>query len=436
VSDRRYRRKGASPFGYVDRLAAGRPISAMLELADRCNEVCVHCYQVQGQKGELATDDWRKILDELADLGVLFLVLSGGEVTLRKDFLDLVAYARSKRFATKIYTNGLTMTPALARRLAELGVFEVQISLYSTKAEVHDWVTRVPGSFDKSVAGIRALREVGIAVVMKSPMTQFNLAERAAYQALAAELDVDFTLDPQVDAREDGTLDPQAFRLSMEQYREVLEDLATPDPEVGDAPILERQQGAPCGACAGNIHVEANGELRPCTLLDVPVGNAVTDGIARAYETHPDALAIRALTWADLHGCRDCDLQPYCGRCYANAKREGGDALGPYAGACQKAKVHYELLHGVRLDDLADEDVGPYRRLEGHRFEAFEDRLTEEDRARREAMPWALQRPDDSPPLASAGQLVQLRRPGARRAAERVPAGDAFGGAPAGDDFT
>jgi len=57
------------------------PLSAMIEIADRCNEACVHCYQVQGQKGELSTDEWRSILDELAEMGVLFLTISGGEAT-------------------------------------------------------------------------------------------------------------------------------------------------------------------------------------------------------------------------------------------------------------------------------------------------------------------------------------------------------------------
>ena len=80
------------------------PLSAMIEIADRCNEKCVHCYQVQGQKGEMTTEEIFGVLDELAEMGVLFLTISGGEATLRKDFLDIVAYARKKKFAVKLFT--------------------------------------------------------------------------------------------------------------------------------------------------------------------------------------------------------------------------------------------------------------------------------------------------------------------------------------------
>jgi sulfatase maturation enzyme AslB (radical SAM superfamily) len=94
--------------------AVGAPFSAMVEIADRCNEACVHCYQVQGEKGEIDTEQWERIFRELAELGVLFLTISGGEATLRKDFLHLVAYARRLRFAVKIFSNALKITPELA----------------------------------------------------------------------------------------------------------------------------------------------------------------------------------------------------------------------------------------------------------------------------------------------------------------------------------
>src|ERR1700742_4611140 len=129
----------------------GRPLAAMLELSDRCNEVCVHSYQVQGQKGELSTGEWRRVLDDLAEAGVLMLTLSGGEVTLRKDFLEILAYARARAFAVRLFTNGMTMTRELAAKIAAQHVVDVEISLYSPRAEGHDFVTGVPGSFDKTV---------------------------------------------------------------------------------------------------------------------------------------------------------------------------------------------------------------------------------------------------------------------------------------------
>ena len=81
---------------------SGKPLRAMLEISDRCNEVCVHCYQVQGQKGEMSTEQLKALIDELAAMGVLMLTISGGEATLRSDFIELLEHARAKAFAVRL----------------------------------------------------------------------------------------------------------------------------------------------------------------------------------------------------------------------------------------------------------------------------------------------------------------------------------------------
>ncbi|MEQ9072424.1 MAG: radical SAM protein [Sandaracinaceae bacterium] len=425
-------RSKQSAIGILRKLlpAAGdrAPLSAMLEIADRCNEVCVHCYQVQGQKGELPTEDWRRILDELADMGVLFLTLSGGEATLRKDFIELVAHARRRGFAVKIFTNGLSMTDELAQALADLAVQEVQITLYSPRAEVHDWVTRVPGSFEKVLAGARALRTRDVAVVLKTPLMSFNVEDRHAYVALARELDTDFMLDPGLDAREDGDRNPQQFSISHDQWKAVQVDEKLGRKSQRGGPLEPALDSAPCGACTAGVHIEPNGEMRPCGQLDTSVGHAVKDGVEASWYRNPQAREIRALKWRDLHGCRDCDLQPYCHRCYASARREAGDALGPYRSACDHARLRYELRHGVAPTARAGEgverdlSVGPYSLGEDHQIVTRPDTLTSADLERRERLAWAKGEPSAAPASASPGQLVQIRRPGLKKSEwEAVP---------------
>ena len=366
------------------------PMSAMVEIADRCNEACVHCYQVQGQKGELSTEEWKKIFDELAEMGVLFLTISGGEATLRKDFLELVEHARARRFAVKVFTNGLTMTRELAARLGELAVQEVQISLYSHRAEVHDAITRVPGSWERTVNGARALMEAGCKVVLKSPLMSVNADEIDAYIDFVSGLGADYMLDPHVDPREDGDRSTEQLRIDDETYlRARQHPRLSPGPAKKGGGALDRSV---CGACSGNVHVEANGELRPCTQLTVPVGNAL-EGVRDAWSQNEEGRAIRKLTWADLHGCRECDLRPYCSRCFANAQVEAGDALGPYETACHKAKLQYRLVHGAPpriapAPELGrDGSIGPYREEAGG-FRCIEDVVTDADRALAQAHGW------------------------------------------------
>lgn len=409
-----------------------RPLSAMIEVADRCNHTCVHCYQVQGQKGEMSTDELRRVLDELAELGVLFLTLSGGEATLRSDLLEIIAHARRRRFAVKLFTNGYTMTAELAGELRRLAVQEVQISLYSHRAEVHDWVTGVPGSWARTVAGARHLLAAGMRVVLKTPLMRTNASERDAYVAFVTGLGADFAFDAGgLNPREDGERSHEVLDLDAGDLLEVLRN-----PSLGagggsaEPPPLD---ASVCGACSGNVHVEANGELRPCTLLQVDCGN-VRDGGVKAAWHGERAEAVRALTWADLHGCRSCDLRSDCHRCYADAAMRGGDAFGPYASACARAKLAHEartgqafVLHGVRAGTgLRDGSLGPFRRSEPDGVWVLApDEETERDRLLAAQHGWA--RPAADPcgpdrPTRPGGDLVQIRRPGARRAVtERLP---------------
>ncbi|MBP6835429.1 MAG: radical SAM protein, partial [Deltaproteobacteria bacterium] len=169
-------------------LAHGRPMGVHLQVADRCNHACHHCYQVQGEKGELTLEQLRSVIDGIADAGVFTLNVSGGEATLRPDLFDILRYARGKGFALRLYTNGFLIDEAYADELARIGLLEVHVSLYSSVAEEHDAVTRVPRSFERTVAAVTALRERGVRVVLKTPATTLSVEGARSVEAIALRL--------------------------------------------------------------------------------------------------------------------------------------------------------------------------------------------------------------------------------------------------------
>ena len=412
-------RDEVNAYELVGRVAGpGTPIAAMLEVADRCNERCLHCYQVQGQKGEMSTAELKRVIDELAELGVLFLTISGGEPTLRRDFLELVAYARELRFAVKVYTNGLRMTAALAQDLAALAVQSVEISVYSHRPEVHDEVTGVRGSFERTMEGIGYLVAAAVHTEIKAPLMKVNEAEYGELIALARRLGTSYRFDSAgMLPRENGDRAPEALSISREtQVR------TSRDPDMGDLgpgralpptkPLTQRV----CGACSG-VHVEANGEVRPCTQLPVAVGDLRRQTVKEAF-TSSTSDGVRDLTWGDVHGCRDCDLRSVCGRCHAKALAETGDALGPYEAACRYATAIYEAQSGRPVVLLPPVDAprgterGPYREVEPGIFRVIEDVITAADAALRSERPWVHR--SGAPagvPAAGQGGLVQIRRP-------------------------
>lgn len=423
-----------SALDVIARLEAesGKPLAAMLELSDRCNEVCVHCYQVQGQKGELNTGEWRAILDQLAEAGVLMLTLSGGEVTLRKDFLELLAYARRRGFAVRLFTNGLTMTRELAAKIAAQHVVDVEISLYATRADIHDFVTGVPGSFAKTVQGIRYLREHGVAVTIKAVMMNVNEADLPQYPAFAAALGVHFRIDttglvPREGCdREPQALNPDRARVDALERQLRAQKKREPEPPAQPGAGLRPASRKVCGA-ARTLHVEPNGEMRPCTLLEVDLGDVRSASPAEIFESER-ARAVRGLRWGDLHGCRVCELARRCSRCHAVALAETGDALGPHPSACAKSRAAAQAASARALRFVADgtrpTTLGPYRLIAEGVYEAFDEPKTAEDEALAQRLGWA-RHPEGgkrAPDLAlRPGELVQIRRPGKSSKLERVP---------------
>src|SRR5215471_6588531 len=127
------------------------PLSALIELTHACNLDCEQCYLEllpDRQIGALTTDEWKRILRQLADEGCLYLTISGGEPLARRDFFELAEFARRLGFALRIFTNGTLCDDAAADRIAALAPLAVEISLHAACAKIHDAITRRAGSFD------------------------------------------------------------------------------------------------------------------------------------------------------------------------------------------------------------------------------------------------------------------------------------------------
>src|SRR3990172_9507986 len=131
-----------SPYERLIRAAsrAHVPLSVLFEVPPRCTLGCEHCSLTEGPVGrprpsreELGLDEVRRVLDELAEAGTLFLTLTGGEVFLRRDFLDIVAHARARDFSVTVFTTGTLLTPETASALADLHPLSVEISVYSAR---------------------------------------------------------------------------------------------------------------------------------------------------------------------------------------------------------------------------------------------------------------------------------------------------------------
>ena len=134
----------------------GIPYSAHFDLTYRCPLGCRHCYLSGVERPDMPTGQVFRILEELAQCGTLSLTLSGGEVFSRKDFPEILEKARELRFQIAVKTSGALATPRQLDALVRANPLRVDLSFYSHDPEIHDAVTRRPGSFEKSLEAFRA----------------------------------------------------------------------------------------------------------------------------------------------------------------------------------------------------------------------------------------------------------------------------------------
>ena len=322
-------------------LKLGTPLTVQLDLTYRCNERCIHCYLDHDDHGEMTTIEIKRLLDELAAAGVFILTLSGGEIMLRKDLFELLEYARELTFCVKLKTNAILIRQPEAERIRALGVDSIQVSIYSHLAEVHDAITKIPGSLKRSLDAIRFLKAHGLKVIVASVLMAQNSGDYHGVRALAIELGVDFTLDPTVTPKMDG----DRSILSLNAGHAVLKDLFRDPALVGDAEqfcalpanadadILE---DVPCSAGHTACYVSPYGDVYPCVQFPLPSGNVRRSRFLNIWK-HSEALnEVRSIRLRDLSSCSHCGHVSACSRCPGLAYMEG-NMRGPSTQDCEKS---------------------------------------------------------------------------------------------------
>jgi radical SAM protein with 4Fe4S-binding SPASM domain len=271
-----------------------------------------------------------RVLDDLADLGCFYLTLSGGEVLVRPDFFDIAAHARRRGFAYRVFTNGIGLTEAKAKRLAALDPLTVEVSLFSADASVHDAITRVPGSFRRLMRGIELLKAEGLRVYLKSVIMKPNLAGLTELQSFGRKLGVaSHTFTAEVSPRIDGDLlAPRKQQLDADElFRYVSHPMFTESgPLFEGRPEDVAKERLTCGPAVNGCAIDPYGTVYPCVAFRVPIGNVRERAFKELWSAPPPAIQelIDVKHYADLSECGSCDLVGFCRRCHGDNLMERG----------------------------------------------------------------------------------------------------------------
>jgi len=336
------------------RLIARVPFRGTLEITPRCNNRCVHCYvthcPVEPDKKELSYQEWCHLLDQMAEAGCIWLLVTGGEPMVRRDWLDIYAYAKKKGSIITLFTNGTLVTPEIADYLHHYRPQGVEITLYGATRETYERVTGVPGSFERCTRGIELLVERRITLYLKSVVLAINQHEIGEMKAYARRLGVPFRYDSVIWPRLDGGKEPYETRLEPEEV--VRLELQDEDRRAGwrqQAERLLRPVNSPflytCGAGVSSFFVNPYGHLSLCVSARQPSYDLRQGTFAEAWEEFLPEIKSRRCT-KDFP-CRHCNLLSICGSCPAVAEMDSGDPEAPVPYLCRLAHLRVEAF-GVR----------------------------------------------------------------------------------------
>lgn len=259
-----------------------------------CNQKCVNCYaagQHNAEATELATADWKSIIDKCRAAGIPQLTFTGGEPTLRNDLVELIDYSRW--FVTRLNTNGLLLSKKLCQKLYEASLDSIQVTLYSYDKSRHEFLTGNINGFEKTVEGIKNALEAGLNVSVNTPLCRTNMDYERTLKFLH-ELGVEYVSCSGIiytgNAR--GKLATVNQLKELELYsvlKKAVEycgyahmEIAFTSPGLVSEDKLKNLglEVPTCGACMSNMAIAPNGDVVPCqSWLDTnsSLGNMLKD---------------------------------------------------------------------------------------------------------------------------------------------------------------
>ncbi len=336
--------------------AIRQPVNGAFELTERCNLSCRMCYVRHPARDramrakELTASDWLALAHDAVDSGMVFLLLTGGEVFLRRDFFEIYTPLTRMGLVITLFTNGTLVSERIAQRLAEAPPSLTQITLYGATAATYEAVTGAAGGYARCCAGIEALLKHRVPLELKATITRHNFGELDAMRAMSRNWGLAFAPAWLLMRRRDGKpSDVEDCRLSARDCVRLEATERMPAKDLNES-ANRRASGDidsvfRCQAGKSAFAINSSGEMNPCLNLSEPALRPLDIGFRAA--------------WQGLQGfvdeapplvstCSECDMRIFCPRCPAWSAMETNTLTEPARYLCEIAHARRERFEAMR----------------------------------------------------------------------------------------
>lgn len=279
-----------------------------LEVISRCNLHCLHCYAdaKQNNVDDPSTEDLRKWLNEASDLGCKKVQFTGGECTIRNDLRDLIDHAKKRGFEfIEVFTNGTLLTKSLVQYFSQNGI-NVAFSLYSYKPETHEAITGIPGSFGKTLNGLKLLLayEVPVRCAVIAMKQNEDELEETSY----------FLKELGIFSRSPDPIRPTG-RANMDNWpRKYGSHTMQTMPDFFVDKKVYEQSRIWNNCWFGKITITSEGNVLPCIFARKQVaGNMREQTLEEILQK--GMLKFWSLNYDHVDICKDCEYRYFCHNC-------------------------------------------------------------------------------------------------------------------------
>ena len=338
------------------------PMTGSIELLPLCNMSCDMCYvhmsrEEMERKGRIHTaEEWLQIGHEMQKAGTLFLLLTGGEPLLYKDFKEVYLGLKKMGMILTINTNGTLLNEQWADFFGQHKPRRINITLYGADDKAYEELCHYPGGFEKTLNAVKLLLDRGVDVRLQCTATPQNFNDIQKIKNISNQLGTHMIAESYIlpaERERDKPFSMQS-RLSPEKAAQVRMFAIRSD--IGDEKFpqyidqsLERvesfirdQSEGRMGCLAANASFTVNwqGEIRPCVTLSEPSFSVFEHGFVNAWNMMREACS----DWHINEKCVTCKLRPLCKVCVSSNISETGKMDGVPEYLCRMTEAFYELL--------------------------------------------------------------------------------------------
>ena len=348
----------------------GLPISGNFELTARCNFNCPMCYvhmteeAVKASGRELTAQQWLDIAREAKDRGMIFVLLTGGEPVIRKDFFKIYKGMKEMGLMISVNSNGSMLKGDILEQFLEDPPIRFNISLYGGSNETYKKMCG-QSVYDEVKNNIRRLREAGVDVSLNLSITSFNREDLKQIYADAVELDVNVRVSsymyPPIRVNDEHygcgnrlsafeaarcSIEWDEIRLNDDEFMERAENISKRVNNNREGCPVEQGEGITCRAGSTSFWVTWDGKMMPCGMMTKPVVYPLEIGFNEAWDQIRQAAGQIRMPVE----CTSCSYKDVCGVCAAVCFTETGAFDGVPTYICEKTQNEVKMMEEAYLE--------------------------------------------------------------------------------------